>query len=139
MVPLVEHKNTIRYLRERLTEELTFQRFRWEELQKELKELNKFKSMQKEKDQLYTLSRELMSSRAPSTCYPIFLYEQLPLFKLKALKEGIPYELASSTQSLETFMERSFIEKKLLCELYLHEMACPMDLHSNPAPYLGYV
>ena len=36
--------------------ELIYQKYHWEEVQKELKELKKFKSMQKEKDQLYILS-----------------------------------------------------------------------------------
>ena len=89
--------------------------------------------------QLYTLPRELMSSRSPSPSYPIFLYEQLTLFKLKALKEGRPYELASSAQFLETSMESSFTEQNLLCKLYLHKMAFPMYLNSNPSRYLGYV
>ena len=42
MVPLAEHRKTIRELRERWAEELMFQKFHWEEIQKELK---KFKSM----------------------------------------------------------------------------------------------
>ena len=58
-----------------------FQNLRWEEVQKELKELKKFKSMQKEKDHMYILSHELMSSRVPSPSYPVFLYEQLTWFK----------------------------------------------------------
>ena len=95
--------------------------------------------MQKEKDQLYTLSRELMSSRAPSPSYLVFLYEQFTWLKLKELKEGRPYEVASSAQILETYMESSFTEQKLLCELYFHEMDFPLDRHSNPAPYLGDV
>ena len=81
--------------------------------------------MQKEKYQLYILSWELMSSRAPSPSYPVFLYEQFTWFKMKALKEGRPYEVASSDQFLETFMKSSFTEQNLLCELYLHEMVSP--------------
>ena len=57
MIPLVQHRNTIRELREIWAEELMFHKFRWEEIQKELKELKKLKSMQVEKDQLYTLSQ----------------------------------------------------------------------------------
>ena len=56
MVPLIEHIKTIKELRGKWAEELSFQKFCWEEVQKELKELNKFKSMKKEKDQLYALS-----------------------------------------------------------------------------------
>ena len=99
----------------------------------------KFKSMQVEKDQPYTLSQELLSTRAPSPSYPVFLFEQFIWFKFKALKEGRPYEMETSAQFLETFMKSNFIEKNLLCELYLHEMACPLDHHSNPSPYLGDV
>ena len=95
--------------------------------------------MQKEKDQMYALSRELMSSRDPSPSYLVFLYEQMNLFKLKSLKEGRPYQLTPFSQFLETFVESSFTKQNLLCELYFHEMACPMDILSNPAPYLGDV
>ena len=121
-------------MREKWAEELIFQKFCWEEVQKELKELKKFKSMQNKKDQLCALFQELMNFRAPSPSYPVFLYEQLTFFKLKSLKEGKPYQLVSSAQFLETFMERSFTEQNLLCEFYLHEMACPLDLHSNLDP-----
>ena len=34
MVPLVEHRKIIKQLREKWEEELIFQRFRWEEVQK---------------------------------------------------------------------------------------------------------
>ena len=88
---------------------------------------------------MYTLSRELMSSIYPSPSYLVFLYEQMTLFKLKAMKEGIPYQLKPSVQFLETFVETSFTKHNLLCELYLHEMPCPMDLRSNLVPYLGDV
>ena len=36
-------------------------------------------------------------------------------------------------------MESSFTEQNLLCEIYLHEMACPMDSLYNHIPYLGDV
>ena len=47
--------------------------------------------------------------------------------------------METSSQFLENFMESNFIEQNMLCELYLHEMACPLDHHSNPSPYLGDV
>ena len=56
MVPLAKHRKTIKELKEIWVEELMFHKFFWEDIQKELKELKKFKSMQVEKDQLYTLS-----------------------------------------------------------------------------------
>ena len=85
-----------------------FQSIHWEEVQQEFKELKKFNSMQKEKDQLCALFKELMSFRAPSPSYMIFLYEQLTFFKLKSLREGRPFQLTPSAQFLETFLENSF-------------------------------
>ena len=90
MVPLVEHRKTIRELKERWEEELMSQKFHWEELQKELKEMKKFKSMQVEKYQLYTLSQELLGTRVPSSSYPVFLFEKFIWFKLRAIKQGRP-------------------------------------------------
>ena len=98
MIPLYEYIKTIKELMEKWAEELTFQRFRWEEVQKELKKLKKLKSMKKKKkDQMYALSREMMSCRAPYPSYPVFLYEQMTMFKLKSIKEGRPYQLTPSS------------------------------------------
>ena len=89
---------------------------------------------------MYTLSRELMSSIYPSPSYLVFLYEQTTLFKLKSLKEMvIPYQLKLSVQFLETFVERIFTEHNMLCQHYLHDMACTMDPCSNLVRYLGDV
>ena len=38
---------------------------------------------------------------------------------------------------MDTFIKNDFSDQNLLCELFLHERACPMDAHSNPVPYLG--
>ena len=50
MVSLTKHKKTIKRLEEKWEEERMTQRLWEEELQKELMELKKFQSMQKEKD-----------------------------------------------------------------------------------------
>jgi hypothetical protein len=57
------------------------------------------------------------------------------LLKLKSLQEGRPYQLLIPSQFLETFLSSSFLEQHLLCELYLHNMACFGDSSSNPIPY----
>ena len=139
MVSLTEHRKTIKELKEKWVEELMSQKLCGEELQKELKELKKFKSMQVEKYQLYTLSQELLGTKVPSSSYPVFLFEQFIWFKLKDVKEGRPYEIATSAKFLETFMASDFIEQNLLCELYLHEMDCPLKHYLNPVPFSGDV
>ena len=75
MSSLYEDKKAISALKEKWAEELFFHKIHWEKLQEELKELRKYKSMQKEKEQMYTLNKELFSHRYPSPYYPIFLFE----------------------------------------------------------------
>ena len=87
MVSLAKHRNTIRELKAKRVEELMSQNLHGEELQKELKELKKFKSMQVDKDQLYTISQELLGTRVPSSSYPMFLVEKFIWFKLRVVKE----------------------------------------------------
>ena len=138
-VSLTEHRNTIRELKERCTEELMFQKLYWEEITKEIKELKKFKFMQVEKDQLYTLSQELLGTRVPSSSYTVFLFEQFIWFKLRAVKERRPYEIETLAKFLETFLKSDFEDQNLMCQLYLHELAFPLDCHSNPVPFSGDV
>ena len=95
--------------------------------------------MQKEKEQMYALSQKLLGTRVPSSSYPVFLFEQFVWFKLRAMKEGRSFEITTSAKFLETFLRSSFEDQNLLCELYSHEMACPLDLHSKPVPFLGDV
>ena len=55
------------------------------------------------------------------------------------MKEGRPFEITTSAKFLEPFFGSNFEDQNLLCELYLHEMACPLDRHSNPIPFSGDV
>ena len=88
---------------------------------------------------MYALSQELMGTRMPSSSYPIFMFEQFVWFKLKAVKEGRSFEITTSAKFMETFFESNFEDQNFLCELYLHEMAFPLDRHSNPVPFAGDV
>ena len=56
MISLYVNKNVIQGLKEKWVEELLFQKFCWEKLQEEVKELRKYKSMKKEKEQMETLT-----------------------------------------------------------------------------------
>ena len=55
------------------------------------------------------------------------------------MKEGRSFEITTSKKFLETFFRSNFEDQNQLCELYLHEMACPLDHHSNPVLFLGDV
>ena len=67
------------------------------------------------------------------------MFEQFVWFKLRVLKEGRSFEITTSAKFLETFFGSNFEDQNLLCELYLHEMAFPLDRHSNPVPFSGDV
>ena len=56
MIPLYVNKKAIEGVKENSVEELFFQKFCWEKLQEEVKELRKYKSMKKEKEQMDTLT-----------------------------------------------------------------------------------
>ena len=75
MISLSEHRKIIRGLEENWAEERMAHRIWEEEIQSNLRELKKFQSMQKEKEQMYALSPELLGTRMPSSSYPIFLFE----------------------------------------------------------------
>ena len=55
------------------------------------------------------------------------------------MKEGRSFEIMTSAKFLETFFGSNFEDQNLLCGLYLHEMAYPLDRHSNPVPFSGDV
>ena len=69
----------------------------------------------------------------------MFLFKQFIWFKLRVVKEGTSYEIATSGKFLETFLGSDFEDRNLLCEIYLHEMACNLDRHSNLVPFSGDV
>ena len=92
--------------------------------------------MENNKEQMLTLNLELLSCRSPSPSHPVFLFEQMIMFQIKALKEGRPWQIVTP-QFLETFTQSEFFEQNLLCELYLHDRACMMDTEANPVPHIG--
>ena len=88
---------------------------------------------------MYALSQKLLGTRVPSSSYPVFLFEQFIWFKLRVVKEGRSYEMSTSAKFLEKFLGSDFEDQNLLCDLYLHEKAFPLDHHLNSIPFLGDV
>ena len=74
------------------------------------------------------MSQELLSCRGPPPSYSVFLYEQMPLSKLKTLKEVRSHQLFTVAQFLDTLSQSDFFEQNMLCELYLHEVDHPMNI-----------
>ena len=42
-------------------------------------------------------------------------------------------------QILDTLSQSDLSEQSMLCELYLHELACPMNIQFNTIPHIGDV
>ena len=111
--------------------------FHWEKLQSQLKELRRYKTMKQEKEQMYALIQELLSCRSSSHSYYVLLYEKLILFKLKAIKEGRPYQVITADQFMATFARAPKNDQNLLCELYLHNEAVSEERNINMIPVVG--
>ena len=75
MISLTEDKNIIQELREQWAKEIFFHKIWWEEMREKLKELKKYYSMEKNKEQMLNLTHELLSCRALTPSYPVFLFE----------------------------------------------------------------
>ena len=93
--------------------------------------------MENNKEKMLNLIHELLSWKFPSLSYLVFLFEQMILFQIKALKEGRPLQIVTPSQFLKTFTQSELSEQNLLCELHLHDRACMMDTQANPVPHIG--
>ena len=52
----------------------------------------------------------------------------MTLFKLKYIKEGRLRLVVTVPQFLDTISQSDLSKKNMLCELYLYEVACPMNI-----------
>ena len=86
---------------------------------------------------MYSLARQLLCCRKPSPSYPIFLYEQLYLFQLRAIQADKPYQINNPSSFLKAYSSVDSVDQHLLCELYLHEYICMMDRKFIMTPYVG--
>lgn len=122
-------------------EEIALLKFQWEEYKTERKELRRFpkkvKAMEQDMRVMYSLARQLLCCRKPSPSYPIFLYEQLYLFQIRAIQADKPYQINNPRSFLKAYSSVDSADQHLLCELYLHEYICMMDGKFIMAPYVG--
>lgn len=66
---------------------------------------------------MYSLARQLLCCRNPSPSYPIFLYEQLYLFQLRAIQADKPYQINNPNSFLKAYSSVDSADQHLLCEL----------------------
>ena len=81
--------------------------------------INKTYVYEQWEEKMYNIIHELLSGRAPSPYYSVFLYEKLTLFKIKSLMEGITYQFVTYSHFLVGFVHTDFPKKNFHCELYL--------------------
>jgi len=86
---------------------------------------------------MYTMMQQVLICRNPSPSYYVVLYEQLTLFKMKAIMEDWPHKITLVLEFLETFFQSGITYQHFLWELYLHEHACQLDKRFNMTPFVG--
>ena len=95
--------------------------------------------MQKDNEQMLTLTQELLSCRAPSPSYPVFPFEQMALFKIIVLKEGRSWQIVTPSQFIETFTRSDFFwEKSTMWIIFAWDDLFDGLLVQSSSPYWGY-
>jgi hypothetical protein len=97
------------------------------------------KTLKEEKLQLSNLVEVALNCIAPSPTYALFLQEKYILFLLQALAEGRPHDFKTPASFLEAYSSSNKEDKKLLCELYQHEMIMFNNRKWNPNLFVGYI
>ena len=122
-------------------EEIALLKFQWAKYKTKRKELRRLpkniKAMEQDRRVMYSLARQLLCCRKPSPSYPIFLYEQLYLFQLRANQANKPYQINNPNSFLKAYSSADLVDQHLLSELYLHEYICTMDRKFIMTPYVG--
>ena len=111
---------------------------KWEEICKERDHLKhmetQVKTLQVEKGKMYALAQHFLGFHRSSPTYPLFLQEKYFLFLLAAVKEVRPCRMDTPSTFLEYLYKSNIHDQHLLCELYLHEVACFGDKTFSISP-----
>jgi hypothetical protein len=84
-----------------------------------------------------SLLGSILSYRAPSPIYSVFLNERHFMFQFRAVETCKPYKVTSAETFLKVYYERNKEDKDLLCELYQHNLLLDFDPKWNPTPFVG--
>jgi hypothetical protein len=69
---------------------------------------------------IFSIYSNILASRAPATNYALFLLEHYLLLKVKAIREGNPFEFTTVSNFFSCFKEQEDVVQYFLCEPYLH-------------------
>jgi len=109
----------------------------WKALEQAKAQYKEIKELKARLSQMFELVQRLLATRKPSFNYAIFLRERLMFLQMKAVRDGIPHQVITSDQFMQTFAEAPKNDQNMLCELYLHNEAMSEDRTTNIIPIVG--
>jgi len=109
----------------------------WEVLEQSRAQHKENKKLKTRLSLIFDLVQRLLANRKPSFNYSVFLRERLAFLQVKVIRDGLPHQVSTPQQFIETFAVASNSEQNLLCELYLHNEAMPEDRKLNLIPLVG--
>jgi hypothetical protein len=95
--------------------------------------------LRQEKNVMHMMKQQVLICINPSPSYFVFVYEQLTLFKMKAIMEDHPHKITLIPEFLENFFQSGITNQHFLCELYLHEHTCQLEKRFNMTPFVGEI
>lgn len=91
----------------------------------------------KQMDTLCSLYNDVLSCRAPSKNYALFLLEQYLQLKIKAVKVGAPIQINIVNDFIDYCKHYGVKFQRLLCEFYLHNLVLDQETELNHSPFVG--
>jgi hypothetical protein len=105
---------------------LAAHREKWEKWNIDIKKASELQTqvelLKKEKRQMSSLLGAILSCRAPSPTYFVFLHERYFLFQFRAIAAHKPHNITSPETFLGVYYKSNTEDRNLLCEFYQHNI-----------------
>ena len=88
---------------------------------------------------VFSLYSDVLTCRAPTTNYDLFLGELYLFLKIKAVEVGKPTNFKTIEEFFQCCNEKDEQVQHILCELYLHNFFLEEERDSKPCPFIGDV
>jgi hypothetical protein len=92
--------------------------------------------LEKIKD-IFSVYSDIVACMAPATNCTLFLLEHYLLLRVKAIREGKPFEFTIVSDFISCFKEQEDGVQYFMCEIYLHNFILGENRKDNPNPFTG--
>ena len=90
-----------------------------------------------DKEEIFSLSQQVMACLPPAHSYSFFLHEQYIFFCLESVHQELSHVIEDSIQLLHILRSHNILDQHLMCEVYMHDYVLGNDQSFNPVPYMG--